>query len=255
MKDIGKILRDYRNNAGLSVKAVSDTLIKKGYRASTKTVYSWESGNSRPSPDALLVLCDMYGITDVLGTFGYDGYNDDGSLQLSLVETEIIEKYRDLDDHGKEMVDTVIQKETERMKRAKLEALAQIETEDLNHYWTPVSAGEGAVVDTLTDFDVIHVVSNIYTRKAAFVLTVRGESMAPRFHDGDLVLVQEADDTEIGEVGVWFMDGYSYIKQKGHDKLISLNNAYRDVYPDEFIDCRCQGLVLGVLDPEWIVEK
>lgn len=50
---------------------MSDLLISKGFKASEKTIYSWESGNSQPSPDALLIMCKSYGITDVLGTFGY----------------------------------------------------------------------------------------------------------------------------------------------------------------------------------------
>ena len=36
-----------------------------------KTIYSWENGNSQPTPDALLVMCRAYGVEDVLGTFGY----------------------------------------------------------------------------------------------------------------------------------------------------------------------------------------
>ena len=52
MKDIGKILRDYRNNAGLSVKAVSDTLIKKGIEHQQKpfTVGKAETAALRQTP-------------------------------------------------------------------------------------------------------------------------------------------------------------------------------------------------------------
>ena len=42
-----------------------------GFKASEKTIYSWENGNSQPTPDALLVMCRAYGVEDVLGTFGY----------------------------------------------------------------------------------------------------------------------------------------------------------------------------------------
>lgn len=211
----GQKIVEARNVLGLQQKDLAELL-----GVTPTRLNYWEKDKREPDVEMIKMLAkELHVSADYL----IGNPLKDGGFQITPSEQNQIEKYRDLDDHGKEMVDTVIQKETERMKRAKLEALTQIETEDLNHYWTPVSAGEGAVVDTLTDFDVIHVVSNIYTRKAAFVLTVRGESMAPRFHDGDLVLVQEADDTEIGEVGVWFMDGYSYIKQKGHDKLISLN--------------------------------
>ena len=68
---IGSVLRSKRNEAGLSVEQVSDALIGLGFKASRKTIYSWESGNSQPTPDALLAMCDIYKINDVLGAFGY----------------------------------------------------------------------------------------------------------------------------------------------------------------------------------------
>lgn len=55
----------------MSVKEVSDILTEKGFKASEKTIYSWEGGNSQPTPDALLIMCKLYGITDVLAEFGY----------------------------------------------------------------------------------------------------------------------------------------------------------------------------------------
>lgn len=112
--DIAKTLKNCRNNAGISVKQISEILTLKGFKASESTIYSWENGNSQPTPGALLIMCNAYGIKDVLSTFGYDGYNDDGSLMLNMYEIEMIEKYRDLDEHGKEMVDIVLKKEFER---------------------------------------------------------------------------------------------------------------------------------------------
>ncbi len=68
---IGETLKKCRLESGKSVKEISDLLISKGFKASEKTVYSWEAGNSQPTPDALLIMCKAYGVTDVLGTFGY----------------------------------------------------------------------------------------------------------------------------------------------------------------------------------------
>ncbi len=68
---IGSTLKQARMNSGLSVEEVSSFLTQKGYKALEKTVYSWESGNSQPKPDILLELCRLYGIKDVLKTFGF----------------------------------------------------------------------------------------------------------------------------------------------------------------------------------------
>lgn len=112
--DIGSTLKTCRNNAKISVKQISEILTEKGFKASESTIYSWENGNSQPTPGALLIMCRAYGVKDVLTTFGYDGYNDDGSIILNLIEIEHIEKYRALDEHGKDMVDTVLSKEHDR---------------------------------------------------------------------------------------------------------------------------------------------
>lgn len=69
---IGEKLKQARISAGYKVQEVSAALKAAGYdKASVKTVYSWESGNSQPSPDYFLKLCDLYGISDILGAFGY----------------------------------------------------------------------------------------------------------------------------------------------------------------------------------------
>ena len=70
-KEIGSILREIRTSRDMDVAHVSNVLISQGFKASVKTVYSWENGNSQPTPDALLALCTLYGISDVLSTFGY----------------------------------------------------------------------------------------------------------------------------------------------------------------------------------------
>lgn len=113
-KDIGKTLKECRAASKMSVKEISDLLTKKGFKASESTIYSWENGNSQPTPGALLTMCTAYGIDNVLETFGYNGYDNDGSIQLNLNEIEHIEKYRLLDPHGKDMVDTVLIKEYDR---------------------------------------------------------------------------------------------------------------------------------------------
>lgn len=112
--EIGSVLRESRLNSRMTVEQVSKILTKQGYKASQKTVYSWENGNSRPDIEILMKLCDIYGIKDILGTFGYDGYKEDGSLQLNMKEVDMVEKYRLISTHspdGAVVVDTVLDRE------------------------------------------------------------------------------------------------------------------------------------------------
>ena len=62
----------------------------------------------------LLKLCKLYKVNDIFSAFGYDGYNEDGSIQLNLPEIELVENYRKLDPQGQEHVNTVLDWETKR---------------------------------------------------------------------------------------------------------------------------------------------
>lgn len=120
---IGETLKKCRIEAGKSVKEISDLLISKGFKASEKTIYSWEKNNSQPTPGALLIMCKAYGINDVLETFGYgQKKNTDSEIYrtdflMSLDEKEHIKKYRKLDNDGKELVDMVTLLEVKRTNK------------------------------------------------------------------------------------------------------------------------------------------
>lgn len=105
-KDFSETLKDLRIQAGYTQKQVYDLL---GVRQSTFS--AWETGRAEPSADMLLKLCKLYKVNDIFSAFGYDGYNEDGSIQLNLPEIELIEKYRFLDHYGKEVIDVVLDKE------------------------------------------------------------------------------------------------------------------------------------------------
>lgn len=100
--DIGKTLKQCRNAAGISVKEISDLLSSKGFKASESTIYSWENDNSQPTPSALLAMCKAYGVTDVLGTFGY-------SNKVNEVEPTTIAAHFDGDDYTEDELDEIRQ--------------------------------------------------------------------------------------------------------------------------------------------------
>ena len=168
---------------------------------------------------------------------------------ISPAEQEHIQKYRDLDYHGKEMVDIVLEKETERMNKEQGETAPVI---DLMRFLAPASAGTGIPLDGTQEWETIEVDSNAYTRKADFCITVKGNSMEPKFYNGDILLVKEQIDVDFGEIGIFVLNGQGYVKQKGEDRLISLNAEIPDVYIKPGDAILCTGLVVGTLDPDWI---
>lgn len=152
---IGEILKKCRLNSERSVKQISDILVSKGFKASEKTIYSWENGNSQPTPDAFLLMCKLYNVTDILKTFGYA---DTSATDISSPEDyEYIKKYRELDDHGKDMVDTVLQKEFDRIVVQDAEPKDNIFTVNTDDMGSKASAADAYVDDGSSNIiDVIH---------------------------------------------------------------------------------------------------
>ena len=94
-ENIGKLLREARINANISVEEISEALISLGFKAGKNTIYSWENGNSQPTPDALLYMCKRYHIRDILDYFGYKAPNT--TLEMILTnphEQKVITAYR-----------------------------------------------------------------------------------------------------------------------------------------------------------------
>jgi DNA-binding XRE family transcriptional regulator len=70
-EEIAKVLKGFRQKTGLSAKEVTYQLSLHDIEVSPKTLYGWESGHSQPNADTFLMLCDIYGIDDIMRAFGY----------------------------------------------------------------------------------------------------------------------------------------------------------------------------------------
>lgn len=243
--EIGSVLRKSRLTAKMSVDQVSKLLTSQGYKASPKTVYSWENGNSRPDIEILMKLCDIYGIKDILRTFGYNGYKEDGSIQLNMHEIDLVEKYRALDPPGQSHVDSILQWETERVQQIEQAASAPAATRMINYYYRLASAGTGQIIFDMPPTKRIEIPAIPEYRKADYAIGVNGNSMEPVYHDGDTLLVEMTDNVEIGEIGIFLVNGESFVKKRGKTELISLNLGSDNVPLNE--DARCLGRVIGKL--------
>lgn len=113
----------------------------------------------------------------------------------------------------------------------------------------PVSAGDGIYLGA-EEMETISVQSNSLTKRAIFAVKVSGDSMKPRFSDEDILLVEDAKDINVGEIGVFTMDGNGYVKQRGNDELISLNPSYPPIPMNASI--QCNGRIIGKLRSAWI---
>ena len=85
---------------------------------------------------------------------------------------------------------------------------------------------------------------------ADFVIPIKGDSMEPDYHDGDLVFIQTSVELNDGVIGVFNYNGEAYIKQLVIDKdqayLHSLNPAYKDMPITPDTDFRIIGEVVDI---------
>ena len=104
-EDIAIVLKQARLNAGYTQKEAAEKLGKK-----QQTIASWETGQSQPDANTLFFICSIYGTT-VDEAFGFTK----NKQRFSPEDIQLVQKYHDLDPHGREMVDFVLDKEHARV--------------------------------------------------------------------------------------------------------------------------------------------
>ncbi len=186
---------------------------------------------------------------------------------LNEKEIDLIEDYRRLDAHSRELVSMVMAKEAERdaaiynngrfsadrgagrgaiIRTNAMKSAAGLSRRSISLYDLPVSAGTGVYLFE-SEATTINIPDNQETAGADFALRIKGNSMEPKYRDGDVLLVEECDSVEYGELGIFTLDGDGYFKKFGGDRLISLNPEYSDIMLKNFEDVACCGRVVGKL--------
>lgn len=117
MSTLGDRIRDARENKNLYQGQLAELI---GVR-SAAVISNWEKGINKPDADKIVRLCESLGIS-VSYLLDYSG---EDSLSLKPHEVEHLKKYRELDGHGKEMVDMVLAKEHERWVTSSMEESGQ----------------------------------------------------------------------------------------------------------------------------------
>ena len=178
-------------------------------------------------------------------------------------EMDLIEDYRKLDDHGRELVVLVLDKEKERVQEGEVvparastarvlptpQRTASVYAAGLGKrtitlYDMPVSAGDG--IDLCDEYATeLRIPDTAKTQEADYALRISGNSMEPKFHGGDILLVQNCDSVEVGELGIFILDGAGYFKKFDGDRLLSLNPVYAPIPLSDFSEIHCAGRVIG----------
>jgi len=227
----GNILAKLRKKKGYTQPAVAEYISrysKKPY--SYKMVSHWEKGVSSPPVEQFLLMCDLYEVKDIQGTFrGVDAEYRNLSKLNSLGKSRVEEYIALLSSNPlfSESESVVMEKPPRYMKL----------------YDVPVAAGSGEFLDS-DAFEEIEVDDTV-PDNADFAVRVSGDSMEPRFIDGQIIFIKEQQMLEVGEIGIFSMNGDSYLKKLGRGEFISINPLYDPIEISEFDSVHVFGKVVG----------
>lgn len=240
-RDYGKIIREYRQRAGLEQIQLSELF---GY--SKNAVSNWENGHSRPDLDMVVTLCTFLNIP--LEVF----FGMPTAATAALDELEIIQDYQLLNKNNRRTARKIIKAMVEGERRALLGVENKSKFIRLLDVQLPASAGMGEALDCIADPEYIYIRTSRNANMADEVITVSGNSMFPTYRNGDKVFVQNTSELSPGEIGVFVIAGEGYIKEYQKDGLHSHNPKYKTIHPSEDDNVRCVGRVLGVIGPDQI---
>ena len=207
------------------------------------TISGYEKGTNEPN------MCILSKIMDVLGVDANYIFRDEAKDYYENTATpdemeNIIRKYRRLDAISKQAVLMLLDIESRRTASDKLIEFPSQSA--LSVSVQPASAGKGVYLGP--DGFAEQMVDTELIIGADFGVPVRGDSMEPKYHDGDILLISMSQPVEVGDIALVTMDGCGYVKKIGHGELISLNRKYKPIPMTE--DIRINGKVIGVLPAE-----
>lgn len=195
------------------------------------------SGIQNAGVKKVMKICDILGLeTDALA----DGYIKEkvvNSNSITVNELNYIKKYRALDEHGKDMVDTVLQKEYERRTEHAKEFIMLQPPLLVPYYGHVASAGTGQYVFDDIPPEMIEIENEMDNMYVDFAIGVNGDSMEPTYHDGDTLLIKKQSDINIGEIGIFMIGGEAFVKELGDGVLISHNKKYKDIHINDSVIC------------------
>ena len=224
MTDLGKHLTQLRRRTKLSQRDLAQRLALYGVEVTNQAISKWETGLTQPNAEQFLALCRALDVENISAEFL--GHRSGLLRELNEDGVRKVREYADL-------------------LRASGLYTPQKPTRErvLPLYSLAVSAGTGQFLDS-EDFENV-TVGEETPETADYGVRVAGDSMEPRYRDGQTVWVQYRRTLRSGEIGVFLYDGNAYLKQLLVDeqgvRLHSLNPAYADLRVKSEGDLRVLG--------------
>lgn len=237
----GTTFRSLRTKAGLSQVQIAEVL-----GISRNAVVMWESGTSRPDLDRLVKLCALLGVSadTLLGLKNV-------APELNEQDAGLLRYYHSLSERDRRlinnMMDTMHETDYIEFKKNFDDNFAYRRLSPLK-----VCAGDGIELGDAGYHMQLLLRINDVSKHCDEVIRITGDSMLPKYNDGDRVMVEHRPQVEYGDIGIFVLNGEGMIKEFRGDRLHPLNDAFEDIVIHRNDDLRCIGPVLGKITPEFL---
>lgn len=243
LKDNLKLLREQKK---ITKKQVADAI-----GVTERAYITYEYGQRDVSTETLQKLADFYHVsTDYLLGRPDAAEPVDPISQIDIDDKEkaALSKWVALDAKKRRMVLDVMADIVHSYESAQRQAI--VHTFPIQISMHKVSAGTGYDLEDGDAWKTIDIADTETARNADFGLEVEGDSMEPKYHNGDIILIEKTPAVDVGDDCVYMINGAGYVKQYGGDRLISLNKDYDDIYfhDYDYDSIHCVGKVIGVAE-------
>jgi len=256
--DIAKRLLQARKTANMTQKEIAQK-----FGLTYQAISNYERGTTKVESAILVKLCEIY--KEQIKAFGGDPALADmryiltgetnttnEALQVSTTPDEqvLIDKYRQCDTRGKEMVDNVLNYEYNRSTTPNLDNVAKSFIKVRVHY----QAAAAGLSNYLTEEDGCEEImfpSSEVPFGTDYGVRISGDSMKPTIPNGSIVFVKTKPAIESGQIGIFALNGDGYCKrlkvdhERGVIWLESDNEKYKRMRISADDELRTYGEVLG----------
>lgn len=241
MNILGNSIKEVRKSKKLTQKKLAELT---GFKQNT--ISNHENGNRQLDEGDIRIYAQALGVSP---QYLFD-LSKPSSVDFSAPTSSIQTIYDELTSPRQTKVLTYAEKQRDEQRNEEEtktnEVSEAIQLYSYDYYDHPASAGTGQY---LNDVRVERIELPVDV-DADFVIPIKGDSMEPDYHDGDLVFIQTSVDLNDGVIGMFNYNSDAYIKQLVIDKdqsyLHSLNPSYKDMPITPETDFRIIGEVVDL---------
>lgn len=257
MVDVGSRIKNRRKQLGYSAEKVAEIV-----GISPATMYRYEKNEiANMGTDKLLPIANvlsttpayLMGWTDDPDSIFPPNSTPDKAVSshplISISEHRLLKKYRALDEHGKDVIDTLLEKEYNRCRFAQLTAPATVRVISMQVFVDPAAAGLPLYAES--EYERIDVPEDEVPMGAEFGVRISGDSMEPTVHNGQIAWIRCCSEIQDNRIGIFMLaDGTAVCKRADVSpdgrvhQLLSDNPAYAPITGSALNGLRIVGEVL-----------